>query len=86
MYVAIAECHENLKQPLSAYRAYATATRIDPSSAVAYARLGDLLYGQKEYHEAKEAYERALALDTTGERINRQQTRRQADAAASLSK
>jgi Tfp pilus assembly protein PilF len=82
----LGECYENLKRPLSAYRAYAAASRLDPNLTVAFSKLGDLLFELNEFPEAKEAYERALALDTTGVVINRQLVRKQADRAASLAK
>ena len=82
----LGECYENLKRPLSAYRAYAVASKLDPNSPVAFSKLGNLLYEHNEYPEAKEAYERALALDTTGKVINRQLIRKLADKAASLAK
>lgn len=82
----LGECYENLKRPLSAYRAYAAASKLDPNSTVAFSKLGDLLFELNEFPEAKEAYERALALDTTGIVINRQLVRKQADRAASLAK
>ena len=80
----LGECYENLKRPLSAYRAYAAAGKLDPNSAMAFLRLGDLLYENNEFPEAREAYERALALDTTGNLINRTLVRKLADKAASL--
>jgi tetratricopeptide (TPR) repeat protein len=79
----LGECYENLKRPLSAYRAYAAASKLDPNSALAFSKLGNLLYEQNEFPQAKEAYERALALDTTGKIINRQLIRKLADKAAS---
>jgi len=80
------ECYENLKRPLSAYRAYAAAARLDSNSPAAFSRLGDLLFENNEFSEAKEAYERALALDITGAVINRALLRKQADRAAQLAK
>jgi Tfp pilus assembly protein PilF len=82
----LGECYENLKRPLSAYHAYAAASKLDPNSTVAFSKLGDLLFELNEFPEAKEAYERALALDITGVVINRQLVRKQADRAASLAK
>jgi tetratricopeptide (TPR) repeat protein len=78
----LGECYENLKRPLSAYRAYAAASKLDPNSPLAFSRLGNLLYEQNEFPQAKEAYERALALDTTGNVINRALIRKLADKAA----
>jgi tetratricopeptide (TPR) repeat protein len=82
----IGECYENLKRPLSAYRAYATATKLDPNFALAFSKLGNLLFENNEYPEARDAYERALALDTTGGSINRPLLRKLADKAAELAK
>jgi Flp pilus assembly protein TadD len=82
----LGECYENLKRPLSAYRAYAAASKLDPNSPIAFSKLGNLLYEHNEFPEAKEAFERALALDTTGKVINRQLVRKLADKAASLVK
>ena len=80
----LGECYENLKRPLSAHSAYAAAAKLDPNSALAFLRLGDLLYEHNEFPEARDAYERALALDTTGNIINRPLVRKLADKAASL--
>jgi tetratricopeptide (TPR) repeat protein len=80
----LGECYENLKRPLSAFRAYAAAGQLDPNSALAFLKLGDLLYELNEFPEARDAYERALALDTTGSILNRQLVRKLADKAASL--
>jgi tetratricopeptide (TPR) repeat protein len=80
----LGECYQNLKRPLSAYRSYAAAGRLDPNSALAFLRLGDLLYELNEFPEARDAYERSLALDTTGTLINRVLVRKLADKAASL--
>jgi Tfp pilus assembly protein PilF len=82
----LGECFENLKRPLSAFRAYAAASKLDPNSTVAFSKLGNLLFELNEFPEAKEAYERALALDTTGVVINRQMIRKLADRAALLAK
>ncbi|HET6976019.1 MAG TPA: tetratricopeptide repeat protein [Pyrinomonadaceae bacterium] len=85
IHLFMGECFANLSRPLSAYRAYAAAAKLDPSSATAFLKLGNLLYELNEFPEAKEAYERALALDTTGNVINRPLIRKQADKAAALS-
>jgi Tfp pilus assembly protein PilF len=82
----LGECYENLKRPLSAHRAYAAASKLDPNSPLAFSKLGNLLYELNEFPEAKEAYERALALDTTGTVINRPLIRKLADKAALLEK
>jgi Tfp pilus assembly protein PilF len=80
-YLYLGECYENLKRPLNAYKAYLKATEIDANSAVAFAKLGDVLFLQRDFPAAKEAYERALALDTTGTHIDRQLVRKRANEA-----
>jgi Flp pilus assembly protein TadD len=86
IHLYLGECYENLKRPLSAYRAYLAATKLAPNSPLAFSRLGTLLFEQNEFPEAKDALERALALDTSGTTINRHVTRKLADQAAAESK
>lgn len=82
VYIAIGDCYVGLKQLLSASQAYRKATEIDSKSAPAYAKYGDTMYDLHEYSAAKEALERALALDPTGQNIDTKRTRKQADDAA----
>jgi tetratricopeptide (TPR) repeat protein len=86
IHLYLGECYENLNRPLSAFRAYETATKLAPNSPLAFSKLGTLLFEQNEFPEAREALERALALDISGNIINRQQLRKLADNAASLAK
>jgi tetratricopeptide (TPR) repeat protein len=81
-YLYLGECYENLKRPLNAYQSYLKATQIDPDSAFAFSKLGDVLYLQRDFPAAEDAFERALALDTTGKKINREMIRKRANAAA----
>jgi Tfp pilus assembly protein PilF len=85
-YLYMGECYENLGRSLNAFQAYKKATEIAPNSAVAFAKLGDVLFAEKDFVSAHEAYERALALDTTGTVIDRQQIRKRANTAASQMK
>ena len=82
IYLAIGDCYVGLKQLLSASQAYRKATEVDSKSAAAYAKYGDTMYDLHEYGAAKEALERALALDPTGQNIDTKRTRKQADEAA----
>lgn len=82
IYLAIGDCYVGLKQLLSASQAYRKATEVDSKSAAAYAKYGDTMYDLHEYGAAKEALERALALDPTGQNIDAKRTRKQADEAA----
>ena len=86
LYLYIGECYENLKRTISAFRAYTRATELDPTSPESYAKLGDLLYWNNEFPQARDAYERALALDVAGARISRLSIRKLADNAAALAK
>jgi hypothetical protein len=45
-----------------------------------------VLFSERDFVAASEAYERALALDTTGAHIDRQLIRKRANSAASQKK
>jgi tetratricopeptide (TPR) repeat protein len=51
-----------LRQPRQAEEWYRQAAALDPSYAVAFARVGDACRVQGKYQEAVEAYQQALAL------------------------
>lgn len=70
--VAIGDCYIGLKQLVSAEPAYELATRLDPKSAVAHARFGEVRLRQKDYARAREELELALRLDPAGATINRE--------------
>jgi tetratricopeptide (TPR) repeat protein len=82
VYVEIGDCYVGLEQPLSASQAYRKATEIDPKSALAHYRFGEVMQKLREYAAAMEAFERALALDLQGTVINRKRARAMADDAA----
>ncbi|HEV2802378.1 MAG TPA: tetratricopeptide repeat protein [Pyrinomonadaceae bacterium] len=83
VFIALGDCYAQLKQPLSAAPAYRRAIELDPQSAQAHARYGEVMYESREYAAAAEALERALALDRAGASINRARARKMADEAAS---
>ncbi|HEX8455915.1 MAG TPA: tetratricopeptide repeat protein [Pyrinomonadaceae bacterium] len=83
VFIALGDCYVQLKQPLSAAPAYRRAIELDPQSAQAHARYGEMMYESREYAAAAEALERALALDRAGASINRARARKMADEAAS---
>lgn len=82
IYIAIGDCHRELKRSMSAANSYRKAIELDPKSAEAHAKLGELLLKEREYEESKNHLERALVLDQTGKEINRMQVRKLADEAA----
>jgi len=82
VFMDIGDCYVGLEQPLSATKAYQKATELDPKNSLAYYKLGELMFSLREYASAMESYERALALDTTGQQFNRAKARARADEAA----
>lgn len=82
VYVEIGDCYTGLEQPLSASQSYRKATELDPKSALAHYRFGEVMQKLREYAASMEAFERALALDLQGTVINRKRAREMADDAA----
>lgn len=82
VFVGIGDAYVGLEQPLSAAPAYRRALELDPKSAVAHYKYGDLAYAQREYAAAVESLERALALDPAGALIDRRRARDLANKAA----
>jgi tetratricopeptide (TPR) repeat protein len=82
VYVDIGDCYVGLEQPLSASQSYRKATELDPKSALAHYKFGDVMQKLREYAAAMEAFERSLALDLEGTVINRKRAREMADDAA----
>ena len=82
VYVEIGDCYTGLEQPLSASQSYRKATELDPKSALAHYKFGEVMQKLREYAAAMEAFERALALDLQGTVINRKRAREMADDAA----
>ncbi|HEX8189121.1 MAG TPA: tetratricopeptide repeat protein [Pyrinomonadaceae bacterium] len=82
VYVEIGDCYVGLEQPLSASQSYRKATELDPRSALAHYRFGEVMQKLREYAASMEAFERALALDPQGTVINRKRAREMADDAA----
>lgn len=82
VFVEIGDCYVGLEQPLSASQSYRKATEVDPKSALAHYKFGEVMQKLREYAAAMEAFERALALDLQGTVINRKRARELADEAA----
>ena len=83
VFVGIGDAYVGLGQPLSAAPAYRRALELDPKSAPAHYKFGELAYAQREYAAAVESLERALALDPAGALIDRGRARELANKAAS---
>lgn len=83
VFVGIGDAYVGLEQPLSAAPAYRRALELDPKSAPAHYKFGELAYAQREYAAAVESLERALALDPAGALIDRGRARELAAKAAS---
>ncbi|HVF49401.1 MAG TPA: tetratricopeptide repeat protein [Pyrinomonadaceae bacterium] len=82
LYIYIGDCYEGLEQPLSASQSYLKATELDPKSAQAHYKYGEMMYQLREYALAFEHLELALALDQTGANFNRERVRKMANEAA----
>lgn len=82
-FVGIGDAYAGLGQPLSAAPAYRRALELDPKSAEAHYKFGELAYAQREYAAAAESLERAIALDPAGALIDRGRARELANKAAS---
>jgi tetratricopeptide (TPR) repeat protein len=75
LYLMLAQCYEETNQKMSAAQAYIRATELDRQSAVGHYRLGLLLYQSREYRAAWDAFDRAIALDPAGTKIDLEQAR-----------
>jgi tetratricopeptide (TPR) repeat protein len=69
-YVALGNSYQALKRDVSALESYRKATETDPNSPVAFDSLGDFYLKQREYVKAKDALEKAVALDPEGKSLN----------------
>lgn len=78
MMMMMGDCHKHLKQTQDASQSYRTATELDNKSAPAFFKLGGELLKQGKYFEAKQALDRAVALDPTSIKIDLARARRMA--------
>lgn len=70
--MALSDCHLVQDRAVSAIEALKKAIELDQNSALAHFKIGKIYLEQKEFGNAKESLERALALDTA-ERLNRKE-------------
>ena len=80
LLVAIGDCYAAMKLKVGAALAYDRAILVDPKSAMAYYKLGLTLFGEREYVEAKEMFDRAIALDPEGTQIDLADTNKKVTA------
>lgn len=83
VFIIIGESYEKLKRGVSAIENYHKAIFLDPSSAVAYYKLGTAYFEQREYGKAKESLEKAIELDAGGKILNRVESQKKLREAAS---
>lgn len=81
VYIAMGDNYSGLEQMLSAQQAYRKATEVDSNSALAYFKLGEILFELNEFEAAADALDRALALDEKGISIKRENVKKMADKA-----
>ncbi|WP_233354329.1 tetratricopeptide repeat protein, partial [Vibrio cholerae] len=75
-----------LGKPMSAAPAYKRAMELDPKSAPAYYKYGELSFEMREDGDALQALERALVLDQQGRVINLARARQLASRAAEMAR
>lgn len=71
VFISIGGGYEKLKRDVSAIEAYQKAIEADANSSLAYYKLADVFFSQREYTKAKEAFEKAIALDPEGKTFNK---------------
>lgn len=81
VFIAVGDNYFGMQAWLSAQQAYRKASEINPNLAVAYYRLGMVLFETNEFQAAVDAFEKSLILDQNGTTINRPQARKMADKA-----
>lgn len=82
VFIDIGDCYVGLEKSFSAAKAYQRATELDAKNALAHFKYAEVMFNEHEWASAMESFERALALDTTGQQFNRVRARARADEAA----
>lgn len=82
VYVMMGDNYYGKHAWISAQQAYRKAAEINPNSAVAFFKSGQVLYETNEYKAAADAFEKSLILDQNGATINRLEARKMADKAS----
>lgn len=76
VYISIGMGYEKLKRDVSAIENYLKAIELDADSAVAYNKLANVYYEQREYRKAKAAFEKVIELDPKGEATDIKQAKK----------
>ena len=66
VFLTLGDAYAGLRQNREAYGAYRQASEMDSRSALALYKLGDISFQLRDYAAAREALEKALALDPEG--------------------
>ncbi|HEY0078971.1 MAG TPA: tetratricopeptide repeat protein [Pyrinomonadaceae bacterium] len=82
LFIDIGDCYVGMKQLLSAARAYQSAMQLNPQSALAHYKYGEVMFESREYQTALESLEKSLVLDQQGTVINRRRARDLANKSA----
>ncbi|MEZ5307609.1 MAG: tetratricopeptide repeat protein [Pyrinomonadaceae bacterium] len=70
VYQTLGDLYRELKRPISAYESFRRATELSPDSSLAFYKLGEVLFEEREFDKSKVALERAMELDKKGVTIN----------------
>ena len=82
VFVRLGDSYAGLGRTADAAEAYRQAVKLDPRSALAQYRLGEVSYQLRDYAAARDALERALALDADGASFDRGRARELAGKSA----
>lgn len=83
VYILMGDSYTGQKQRVNAFQAYTKATELDQNSALAFYKLGEIQFRERNYEAAQKALGRALVLDTDGRIIDRRRASNMADEAGS---
>lgn len=83
VYILIGDSYVGQNQRVNAFQAYTKATELDQNSALAFYKLGEIQFRERNYEAAQKALGRALILDTEGKIIDRRRASNMMDEAGS---
>lgn len=83
VYVLIGDSYVGQNQRVNAFQAYTKATELDQNSALAFYKLGEIQFRERNYEAAQKALGRAVILDTEGKIIDRRKASNMMEEAGS---